>query len=617
MQRLIRSTDIRSKTFLAFGLLLMLSLILAFGSLWELRAISRYHHMAQAAGCIQTIIQQVRKNEKAFLLSEVKEDVFYKSKESQHHRNIKAGIEAIQQQLQQSGLAAYSPTASMVANLQADIQNYARTFDQLVVTVWERGHKDYGKIGKLRKAIHRLEQMPYDYDKVKMLMLRRHEKDFLLRRDLRYEKRFTESFDSFRSEVAGTLTAQLLPSDSLALVLSWLDQYHDNFLEVTQIERQIGLNPNQGIMATLEQAATATETATDQMQAFIQDESDRKQVLAYATLGIVLVLQLVVGVILASQFSRRLAQRIRALQKHIQQLSLGKTPKALSIQGQDELDIAGTALNQLSEGVQRYVQFAQSIGQGNFDSTFEKLSDEDQLGAALLNMQADLRTLREQETRRRFVLDKVAEFSALIRQQPEDLLDRALQLLVKSTDATLGGLFVSSINEQNQIILKLEACYAWKRKKYISQTITPGEGLAGQIFLEQERVLLTEIPPDYLQIKSGLGTSTPKCLLITPVKTDGRVVGVIEIASFSVFQEHQLALVERVSEALAIAILSQQHQQETKQLMETSRRQAEALAKQEATIHQNNEELWATREEMARKEKEYLQKIARLKVSVV
>ena len=51
--------------------------------------------------------------------------------------------------------------------------------------------------------------------------------------------------------------------------------------------------------------------------------------------------------------------------------------------------------------------------------------------------------------------------------------------------------------------------------------------------------------------------------------------------------------------------------------METSRRQAEALAKQEATIHQNNEELWATREEMARKEKEYLQKIARLKVSVV
>jgi len=49
------------------------------------------------------------------------------------------------------------------------------------------------------------------------------------------------------------------------------------------------------------------------------------------------------------------------------------------------------------------------------------------------------------------------------------------------------------------------AAFAFDRKKYIDQTFQLGEGLVGTCAIEKQKIYLTEVPENYLQITSGLG----------------------------------------------------------------------------------------------------------------
>lgn len=78
------------------------------------------------------------------------------------------------------------------------------------------------------------------------------------------------------------------------------------------------------------------------------------------------------------------------------------------------------------------------------------------------------------------------------------------------------GLYIAEKEDENTF-LHLKACYAFDRKKLIEQKIKAGDGLIGQVFLEGETTCLSQIPENYLSIKSGLGDSSPQFLAIIPL----------------------------------------------------------------------------------------------------
>jgi len=68
------------------------------------------------------------------------------------------------------------------------------------------------------------------------------------------------------------------------------------------------------------------------------------------------------------------------------------------------------------------------------------------------------------------------------------------------------------------------------------------------------KIFITEVPKDYIKIKSGLGQDDPKSLLIVPMKLNENVIGVIEIASLERFENFQIDFIERIGNSMASSL---------------------------------------------------------------
>ena len=62
-----------------------------------------------------------------------------------------------------------------------------------------------------------------------------------------------------------------------------------------------------------------------------------------------------------------------------------------------------------------------------------------------------------------------------------------------------------------------------------------GEGLVGQCAAEKRRMLISELPPNTISIRSGLFEAVPRNVIVLPVLFEDRVKAVIELASLSSF----------------------------------------------------------------------------------
>ncbi|WKN45696.1 GAF domain-containing protein [Tunicatimonas pelagia] len=216
----------------------------------------------------------------------------------------------------------------------------------------------------------------------------------------------------------------------------------------------------------------------------------------------------------------------------------------------------------------------------------------------------EVKRAREEDEKRSWAAQGLTEINQILRanQDQNETYQQLIAKLVKYLKANQGGLYVLE-NEDNQI-LRLEACYAYERKKFLNKEIEPGQGLVGQCFLEKESTYLTDIPDRYTYITSGLGKATPSYLFITPLILDEHVAGVIEIASFSPIEEHHQHFLQKAGEDIASAIRSKQVTARMSELLNQSRQQAEEMQATEEEMRQNMEELQATQEEMHRKSSE-------------
>jgi len=294
----------------------------------------------------------------------------------------------------------------------------------------------------------------------------------------------------------------------------------------------------------------------------------------------------------------------------INTLASGALPDKID-ESKDELNEILEAGRVLTNNIQAASQFALAIGEGRLDVQYKEASDKDVLGKSLLHMRERLQAIALDEQKRNWATAGMAELGNILRgssDNSEELYFNVLSYLIKYVKSNQGALYLVE-NRSADTILKMVSCYAYNKKKYLSQEVAPGQGLVGQAYLEKEIIFIKEVPKEYIHITSGLGDAPPRSVLICPLLLNDEVFGVLEMASFKEFEKFEQEFMKAATEQVASVIASVKNNERTSALLQESQQRTEELRAQEEEMRQNMEELSATQEEMARKEREYMNKI--------
>ncbi|MGW0710350.1 HAMP domain-containing protein [Streptomyces sp. NPDC002643] len=139
----------------------------------------------------------------------------------------------------------------------------------------------------------------------------------------------------------------------------------------------------------------------------------------------------------------------------------------------------------------------------------------------------------------------------------------------------------------------------------------PGEALVGTAAKEKRTILVENAPSGYLKISSGLGEAPPAQVIVLPVLFEGKVLGVIELASFNSFTHIQKDFLNQIAEMIATSVntisvntktevLLKQSQELTEQLRERS----DELEVRQRALEASNAELGEKAELLARQNRD-------------
>ncbi len=285
--------------------------------------------------------------------------------------------------------------------------------------------------------------------------------------------------------------------------------------------------------------------------------------------------------------------------------------------GKNEIGSLAIQVNEVIEQLRDATDFVKGIGEGKLDMDYKAELDsnytpgKNKLADELISMQSKLKTVNIAEQRRKWANEGLTKFVDILRNANDNvqtLGDKIISSLVQYTGSNQGGLYILNDEDEHNKYLELISLFAFNIKKFEKQRIKLGEGILGQTFLEKETTYLTNMPEDYARITSGLGDSTPKSILIVPLKVDKDVYGIVELASFREFEPHEINFVEKLGETIASTLSSVKINQRNRRLLEQSQQQTEEMRAQEEEMRQNMEELTATQEGMNRLLKEAQEK---------
>ncbi|MEA2105735.1 MAG: GAF domain-containing protein [Bacteroidota bacterium] len=423
------------------------------------------------------------------------------------------------------------------------------------------------------------------------------------------------------NEIYTTIQDTLFPLHQKVMnSLSTFESYDDAFVlmfEIYPLVEEGGelITLSDEIIEKLNQLSKQLDQKVIEARNEMADSFDRLESFIFIA-GIILV---IIAISIALYLSRVIITPIRKVKGILLEMGKGIMPKKQIKETNDEIGEIAGALNNLIRGLKETTEFALEIGKHNFDSPYVPLSDEDDLGNALLDMRTNLKHATEEEKKRKkedeqrnWASQGVAKFSEILRQNNDDLTKLSYDIisnLVKYCDANQGGLFILNDDDPDNPYIEMSSAYAYNRKKFLEKRIEPGVGLIGRAIQESETIYITDIPNDYISITSGLGNENPRSLLIVPLKLNEEVYGVIEMASFKPFEKYQIEFVEKIGESIASTYSSAKINIRTAELLEKTQQQAEEMKAQEEEMRQNMEELQATQEESARRETELEQKV--------
>ncbi len=245
---------------------------------YSLKSIQRNNLMENHIYELESLMLQMRRNEKDFLARASTDSHFYTSKKNKYATSFALNMDKAHklcEELSANNFIASNHMLLMVDSIDNSFSNYARIFEQIKTTTLTKGYKDFGLVGHMRQAIHEVESSLTNYNDdrliVMMLMSRRHEKDFLLRHDLKYREKFENNTNAFLK----TINQSGYDQNTKKELSNLLYNYQTTFLNVVNKQLELGIDEKSGLLGQLRNEVHQVEPIINRSKLLLLEALDR------------------------------------------------------------------------------------------------------------------------------------------------------------------------------------------------------------------------------------------------------------------------------------------------------------------------------------------------------
>jgi HAMP domain-containing protein/CheY-like chemotaxis protein/signal transduction histidine kinase len=398
-----------------------------------------------------------------------------------------------------------------------------------------------------------------------------------------------------------------------------VDQLRSFAAEVTRVAREVGTEGELGGQAVVPGVAGTWKDLTDSVNAMasnltvqLRDMSNVSTAIANGDLtrqitvdvrGEILQIKAVINRMVA-QLSAFASETTRVAREVGTEGKLGGQAVVPGVAGtwKDLTDSVNLLAANLTTQVRAIAEVATSVTQGNLTRSIQVQARGEvaELKDNINVMISTLRATTDQNTEQDWLKTNLAKFTRMMQGQ-RDLATVGQLLLTELAplvNAQYGAIYQREGGEDCSRIRML-ASYAGSGGEEVPRDMPIGAGLVGQCALEKRRIVLNDVPPDYIRIRSGLGEAQARSVIVFPVLFEGQTKAVIELASLSEFTPTHSAFLAQLTETIGVVLNTIEATMQTEGLLQQSQNLATELQTQQRELQQKNEELGNKAQQLA------------------
>ena len=293
----------------------------------------------------------LRRNEKDFL---ARKSLKYRDKFQKNTNALKQHLETEKKLFAKNNL-----DMTLLNKFNTAINQYESIFMQLVTLQELIGlNEKAGLYGALRNSVHKTQRSAkssHDFELLaKVYELRKNEKDFMLRRNMKYVKEYQEHIAALLPMVSGAVKNDLLV-------------YKKDFLNLVEAENKIGLNSNLGLQGKMRDVVHTTEHTLKKIETLTKKIIEEKVADSFMySLTVTIILTLIVF-IFAITILLSITGSLKKILIAANDLSQGEgdLTKRLNLTLSDEIGAVAVAVNNFIHKVQVMTNTAKQVSSEN------------------------------------------------------------------------------------------------------------------------------------------------------------------------------------------------------------------------------------------------------------
>jgi len=377
------------------------------------------------------------------------------------------------------------------------------------------------------------------------------------------------------------------------------ENFENYYRELAKTILEIGVSDQKGLLKVIDDRFLTAKIRMQQAMKIIQDQKSDIEFTTFLILSVLFIIVVAFNFGSALFFIQNTRNFTWAVNEHFKALNQGEFVKIDKSKVPKELQGPIDGLENFANKFIASGKYLKLLSSGNGKAAPDKSMILDLFYPSILQLNQRFEALNNQivEERKKqaeiqWIKEGIDKLTEVMRQEFDNPLlhsNKIIYSLVQYLDIPMGAIYHTK-DEDGKIYLEMAASFAYGKEKQLYRKILLGEGMVGSAASEKKTLNLTNVPESYFNLISGFSESKPKNIIVSPIKLNDQIYGVIELASLSRFKDEEIRFVEEVCKAAAYSFALSKVYMDTLYLYEGANLEIAQLKSENESLNIDNED---------------------------